>query len=250
LTEAFLFPREETTMRSYYDLKRILELWEAGHNKLQISKITGIPRVTISNCIERYGSLANLEALMRGQPLDLPAKDNQDHEPRRYIIPGHIPTKRGHTDDEVAEAIADSYSLAEVLRRLNLRPAGGNYAILRHRIRELGLDTSHFTGKGWSKGKKKNFTLSRSLDEILVKDSTYTSTHKLRQRLIAEGIFAHECVSCGLTEWLERPIPLEIDHVNGDRRDNRLENLRLLCPNCHALTATYRGKNKGGRSSL
>lgn len=72
------------------------------------------------------------------------------------------------------------------------------------------------------------------------------SSHHLKNRFLAEGIFQHQCVSCNLTEWLERPIPLEIDYINGDRRDNRLENLRLLCPNCHALTETYRGRNKTG----
>lgn len=83
------------------------------------------------------------------------------------------------------------------------------------------------------------------MDDILVKDSTYTSTHMLRKRLIAEGYFEPRCSSCNLTEWLQQPIPLEVDHINGDRHDN----LRLLCANCHALTATYRGRNKNGQRS-
>lgn len=198
-------------MRSYYDLKQILELWEQGYNKMQISKLTGIPRATIRDCIERYGSVANLEALIAGQPFEPPEKTDEEDKPRKYIIPGHIPTKRGRSDEEVAKAVAESFSFAEVLRKLNLRAAGGNYDSLRLRIRELGLDTSHFTGQGWSKGKRSGFVRQRALDEILVKDSTYVSTHNLRRRLLAEGVFPHQCVSCGLTEWLERPIPLVID---------------------------------------
>jgi hypothetical protein len=163
---------------------------------------------------------------------------------KRYIIPAFIPKKRRSSDEELIEIVAASYSFAEVLRKLDVRPAGGNYAVLKQRIKELGLDTSHFTGKLWLKGKKNHTAQRRALEEILVKDSTYVSSNNLRERLLAEGIFQHCCVSCGLSQWLERPIPLEIDHINGDRRDNRLDNLRLLCPNCHALTDTYRGKNK------
>ncbi len=144
-----------------------------------------------------------------------------------------------------AKAVAGSYSLAEVIRKLGLRPAGSNYDLAKTRIKTLGFDTAHFTGRVWNKGKKSTVRMHRSLDEILVKDSTYMSTHHLKNRLIAEGIFIHQCVSCKRTMWLGQDIPLELDHINGDRRDNRLENLRLLCPNCHALTETYRGKNKG-----
>jgi 5-methylcytosine-specific restriction endonuclease McrA len=237
------------TMRSYPELRKILELWEAGHNKMQITKITGIPRATIRDCIDRYGSVERLDAvILRNEPppTDAPLRLT----PKKYVIPSYVSRSGGYSDEELAHAVANSPSIAEVLRKLNLRPAGGNYDIVQQRIRKAGLDTSHFTGKGWLKGKKNPVIRQRTLEEILVKDSTYTSTHKLRQRLIAEGIFQHQCVSCGLAEWLERPIPLEIDHINGDRRDHRLENLRLLCQNCHALTDNYRGKNKGGGSSL
>jgi 5-methylcytosine-specific restriction endonuclease McrA len=81
------------------------------------------------------------------------------------------------------------------------------------------------------------------LEKILIENSTYVSSNDLRQRLIKEGIFEYRCMGCGLDTWLDQPIPLELDHINGSRSDQRLENLRLLCPNCHALTPTYRGKN-------
>lgn len=82
------------------------------------------------------------------------------------------------------------------------------------------------------------------LDTVLVRGRP-CSTSKLRLRLLRESVLAHRCAGCGGEQWQGRPIPLELDHVNGDRTDNRLENLRLLCPNCHAQTDTYRGRNIG-----
>ena len=71
----------------------------------------------------------------------------------------------------------------------------------------------------------------------------------MKAALLREEVKAHRCEHCGLEEWLGQPIPLELDHADGDRRNNRLENLRLLCPNCHALTDTYRGRNIGRADS-
>lgn len=82
------------------------------------------------------------------------------------------------------------------------------------------------------------------LDEILVYPSTYQS-NKLRIRLIKEKVFEPYCFVCERDTWLGNPIPLELDHINGDNSDNRLQNLRFLCPNCHAQTQNYRGKNHG-----
>ena len=80
------------------------------------------------------------------------------------------------------------------------------------------------------------------LVSILVKESRYQS-NKLRKRLIREGIKQRRCECCGITSWNGKPAPLELEHINGDKQDNRLENLLILCPNCHAQTDTYRGKN-------
>jgi hypothetical protein len=83
------------------------------------------------------------------------------------------------------------------------------------------------------------------LDEILVEQSTYTNLHSLKRRLVAEGVLEYRCSEWGLSEWRGERLALELDHRNGVNSDNRRENIRLLCPNCHPLTPTYRGRNKG-----
>jgi 5-methylcytosine-specific restriction endonuclease McrA len=80
------------------------------------------------------------------------------------------------------------------------------------------------------------------LEKILVQNSTF-QTNKLRLRLLNEGIKDHQCEECKREAWNGKPIPLELDHINGVCNDHRIENLRLLCPNCHAQTEHYRGRN-------
>lgn len=81
-----------------------------------------------------------------------------------------------------------------------------------------------------------------SLEEYL-KESKDIQSNKVRIRLIEEGYKEHKCECCGLSEWLGKPIPLELHHKDGDRDNDVIENYSLLCPNCHALTDSYRGKN-------
>lgn len=145
------------------------------------------------------------------------------------------------TDAEFIQAVKSSNSIREALIKLNLKAAGGNYECFHKRVKELNLSIEHFTDpKAWNKGKK--FGPKRSLEEYL--SGVPIQSHKLKLRLIAEGIKQHKCEKCGITEWMGQPTPIELDHINGNNRDNRLENLRLLCPNCHAQTPTYRGRNK------
>lgn len=142
----------------------------------------------------------------------------------------------------LARAVAESHSIRGALKKLRLAPAGGNYETIKKAIREYGIDTSHFTGQGHLRGKTHNYN-TRPFREILVR-GRFEQTARLKRRLLAAGYKDHRCASCGLTEWLGQAIPLELHHKDGDRTNNLLRNLELLCPNCHAPTDNYRGKNK------
>lgn len=152
-------------------------------------------------------------------------------------------TKYKYTNEELIEAVKKSFSIAGVCRELNIRAVGGNYKTLKARFKELNIDTSHFTGQGWNVGLKFRPQKERPLEEILVKNSSYKNTVSLKKRLLKSNIKEYKCECCGNTEWLGKPITLELHHINGDNTDHRLENLQLLCPNCHAFTDNYRGKN-------
>lgn len=159
-----------------------------------------------------------------------------------------MPQKRSWTDQQLIDAVKGSISYRQVLIKLHLAPAGGNYAHVKRRVNELELDTSHFLGKGWNIGLQFMPRTSPPINHLLTKGSTVQS-YKLKKRLLDEGLKKPMCEMC---EWAEVAedgrIPLELDHINGDRYDNRLENLRILCPNCHSLQATHRGLNRGKNS--
>lgn len=151
-----------------------------------------------------------------------------------------------YTESELRRACSQSGSMRQVLIKLNVVPAGGNYNTLRKAIKHFNIDIEHFHGQGWNKGDHsgllKKARKSLSLNEVLQDGVDYQS-YKLKRRLIDAGLKQHKCEQCGLTEWNGLKVPIELDHVNGKRDDNRLKNLRILCPNCHAQTKTYRGKN-------
>lgn len=151
--------------------------------------------------------------------------------------------KRTWSEDQLKNAVKISESYRNVLKILGLRPTGGNYDQIKKYIKQYKLSTKHFTGKAWNKGLKFPFRPIIDLKDILVKKSTYQS-HKLKKRLFSVKLKEPRCEECGWAKMShDGRLPLELDHINGDRHDNRLKNLRILCPNCHSLQKTHRGKN-------
>ena len=152
--------------------------------------------------------------------------------------------KRSWTVGQLKLAVEQSTSFRQVLKKIGLREAGGNYFQLQKYVKELGMDASHFKGRGWNKGLKGIGKPLIPLKKILVKGSLFQS-FKLKKRLFKENLKPQFCEECKWAKISEDGyLPLELDHINGDRHDNRIENLRILCPNCHSLKPTHRGKNR------
>lgn len=154
-----------------------------------------------------------------------------------------------YTKEWLEELCKNSYSYAEVLRKAGRKQAGGSQATLKKKIEEFNIDISHFTGQKWHESPNQNpqdYTNREkyNLEEIFIKNSPVTQK-VMRGYVRRHNLLEYKCVKCGCDgNWQDGQISLEIDHIDGDNKNNQLSNLRYLCPNCHALTDTYRGKNK------
>lgn len=137
----------------------------------------------------------------------------------------------------LTEVVANSNSIADVCRFFGLSPKGANYNSIKTAIYAFKIDTSHFKQKS-NKGIK-----LRDLSEILINGLPCNAT-KLKKRLFRENVKEYRCEKCGISEWNGEPITLELHHINGNHNDNHLENLQILCPNCHSQTKTFAGKKK------
>lgn len=132
------------------------------------------------------------------------------------------------TKEMLEPIVKKSISLRECLSHMGLIEAGGNYENLKRKIDKFELDVSHFLGQAARKGVE-----IKTFDGLIKPES-------IKRRLLKER--GHKCEDCKRTEWGDVPIPLELEHIDGHSRNNVRENLKLLCPNCHALTPTYRRK--------
>jgi len=148
-------------------------------------------------------------------------------------------TRRKYTKEKLQEAASGSISYSGVLRHLGLKQSGGSHSHIKRMMTELEVDTSHFKSQAWNRGNADPKRLAA--DKILVYDRNHgrkEGTVRLRRALLEIGR-PHQC-ACGLKdEWNGKPIVLQIDHISGDWLDNRAENLRFLCPNCHSQTETF-----------
>ncbi|GGQ69515.1 HNH endonuclease [Streptomyces flaveolus] len=155
------------------------------------------------------------------------------------------------TKDILEPVVASSTSVNEVLRRLGLDLVGGHHTNISRRIEAHGIDTSHFTAAVRTERQRDN-RRRRTAEEILVEETLAHAKRvpgsRLKRAMLELGA-EERCALCGIEPmWLGEPLPLEVDHIDGNWRNNQIENLRTLCPNCHAATDSYRGRSKGRAS--
>lgn len=145
--------------------------------------------------------------------------------------------------DELSSIVKNATSLSQVVRTFGLSPKGSNLNTLKRRLHNEGIDYSHIKlGMNSNQGRKFRST-AIPLKNVMKKNSSYPR-FSLKRRLLKAGLLKNECALCGLGPvWNGKPIVMRLDHENGVSNDNRMENLRMVCPNCDSQLPTYCGKN-------
>ena len=139
-------------------------------------------------------------------------------------------------EQKLREAVANSVNYKDVLRFLDIPTNGNNNSTLKRKIEHLGIDISHFTFAPKIRAKR-----IKDIKDYLV-DGSKCSRHVLKRHLLSEGYKQNICEICGISEWNGKPLAMQIHHKDGNTHNNRLDNLMMICPNCHAQTENYRGK--------
>tara|TARA_R110000764_G_scaffold233780_1_gene327248 strand:+ start:1038 stop:1529 length:492 start_codon:yes stop_codon:yes gene_type:complete len=151
--------------------------------------------------------------------------------------------KYKHTVDDTTfvQYVKESFSIAQVLTKCKLATQGSNYRSFKQRVKSLSLDTSHFTGQSYLKGKRNKHVPELSIEDAFVKGGSLGSS-TLSKKIQKYSLKPYECsnMKCNIHDkWLGERISLHLDHIDGDNTNNELDNLRFLCPNCHSQTSTY-----------
>lgn len=231
----------------------VLKLARLGRSQAQIARELGVAFPTVSYHLSRVAEAGE------AQPVEA--------APQSALV------ESSPTRDKVADLLASGLSHTQIARRLGISKATVSYHVGRlgkqvdhrcarrydwdavqayydqgHSVREC-ISAFGFSSASWSEAVRRSAIVARPsatpISELLVA-GTYRGRHNLKLRLLKEGLKTGSCERCGVSSWLGRELALALHHVNGDRHDNRLENLELLCPNCHSQTDTFAGRN--GRS--
>ena len=152
------------------------------------------------------------------------------------------------SDEQFVELLKKSSTISEVLFKLGYTVKGNSwgYSQVKRRMDDLNLDYSIFKGKS---AVIKTNKLNNVKKEDILKENCRHQRTVLRRYVIKNNLIPYKCAICGCTEWQGKTLSLELDHINGVNNDNRLENLRFLCPNCHSQTSTYGSRNQQLNSS-
>lgn len=148
------------------------------------------------------------------------------------------------TKEQLMPIFKESFSIADVCRKLGWEPRGDNYKVIHRYINIYELDTSHFLGRRTNIGNKNNVGIS--IEEYF-KDNKIIKGSDLMKKLINTGLKEYKCEECGLTEWNGKQIKLQIHHINGNPLNNNVDNLKILCPNCHSQTDNFTGRANRGK---
>lgn len=183
----------------------------------------------------RGANFATIRRVAAEAEIELPTRRRSSSAGRRLPadVEVHLP---------IVVGLARSHK--QVLEAFGMR-AGVEIRLLKNSIAALGIDAPHLPASG-QPTRRPPSARERQAFVVRLNDGT-TKTRPRVERLIRFGLKTASCEGCHRTTWQGRPIPLEVDHIDGDNQRHHVDNLRLLCPNCHAFTPTYRGRNQGRR---
>lgn len=142
-----------------------------------------------------------------------------------------MPHAQKYTKELLEPLVKNSRSMKQLLEKLELKYSGGNHFYIKKIIKSLNIDYCHFTGQGWSKNITRGF--KRPIEDYLSNRFDINSD-ALKKRLIKESIFEAKCHHCNNHTWLNEPIPLELHHKDHNHKNNNLDNLTIVCSNCHS----------------